>query len=170
MANFNIKSYIPSIITFIRIILSPILFLTIVNNFSIYSIIIFLFAILTDVVDGYVSRRWNVSSSRGAYFDVTADFILVLAGFTALVIKNIYPSWILIIIIFMFLQFIITSRSRIPTYDPVGKYYGAFLFLALFIGLIINITIINTFLTIIIVIFTIISIISRFIYFLKHRN
>jgi phosphatidylglycerophosphate synthase len=78
MANINIKGYTPSIITFIRIILSPILFLTVIYDFFIYSLIIFFLAIVTDVVDGYISRRWNVSSSKGAYFDVTADFILVL--------------------------------------------------------------------------------------------
>jgi hypothetical protein len=42
--------------------------------------------------------------------------------------------------------------------------------LALFISLIINIATVNLLLTIIIVIFTIISITSRVIYFLKHKN
>ena len=170
MSNNRVKNLTPSIITGIRVILAPILFLTIINDLLLYSLIIFLFAIITDVLDGYISRKWEISSSKGAYFDITADFILVLAGFSAFVIKDIYPFWIIIIIVFMFIQFIITSRSKILVYDPVGKYYGAFLFITIFIGLIINDSIINLTLTILILIFTLISIMSRVLFILKHKS
>ena len=170
MSNNRIKSLTPSAITCIRIILAPIFFLTVINDLLIYSFIIFITAMITDFLDGYISRKWDVSSSRGAYFDITADFILVLAGFSAFVIKDIYPFWIIILIIFMFTQFILTSRSKILIYDPVGKYYGAFLFLTIFIGLIINNIFINLLLTILIVIFTVISVASRVLFILKHRE
>jgi CDP-diacylglycerol--glycerol-3-phosphate 3-phosphatidyltransferase len=170
MSNYRVKSLTPSIITSIRIILAPIFFLTVINDLLIYSLVIFLFAMVTDVLDGYFSRKWDVSSSKGAYFDITADFILVLSGFSAFVIKDIYPSWILIIILFMFIQFIITSRSKNPIYDPVGKYYGAFLFITIFTGLITNNFTINMFLTILILIFTVISITSRLLFIFKHKG
>ncbi len=170
MSKNRVKSLTPSVITGIRVILAPIFFLTIINDLLLYSLIIFLLAILTDVLDGYISRKWNVQSSKGAYFDITADFILVLAGFSAFVIKDIYPFWIIIIVIFMFIQFIITSRSKTLVYDPVGKYYGVFLFITIFIGLILNNSTINLLLIILIVIFTVISITSRVIFILKHKK
>ena len=164
----TVKGVIPSILTMIRIILAPIFFISIIN-FPIYSISIFGFAMLTDIIDGYLARKWNVTSSKGAYFDITADFIFVIAGFSAFIINGIYPFWLLIIIIFMFIQFIITSKSKNPIYDPVGKYYGAFLFFSIFINLIINNITINSLLTIIIVLFTIISITSRFLFIFKKK-
>ena len=165
----SVKCVIPSILTSIRIILSPIFFIAVINYFYIFSICIFAFVMITDFVDGHLARRWGVNSSRGAYFDSIADFIFVLTGFLAFIIKGIYPFWILVIIVFMFLQFIITSKLKNPIYDPIGKYYGAFLFLSIFINLIINNITINLLLTIIIVLFTIISIISRFLFIIKHN-
>ena len=162
-----VESVIPSILTIIRIILAPVFFISIINYSPIYSISIFGFAMITDVVDGYLARKWSVTSSTGAYLDITADFIFVIGGFSAFIIKGIYPFWLLIIIIFMFIQFIITSKSKNPIYNPLGKYYGAFLFLSIFINLIINNITINSLLTLIIVLFTIISITSRFLYIFK---
>ena len=167
-SKFTIEKLIPSGITALRIVLAPFFFLAVINDFFLYSIGIFVFAVATDAIDGYFARKWSLKSLNGAYFDVTADFILILAGFSAFVIKGIYPFWILFIIIFMFLQFIITSKSRIPIYDPVGKYYGSFLFLTIFIGLTTNNPYLNSFLTILIIVFTFISITSRFIFIIKH--
>ena len=170
MSKNSVKNLTPSVITGIRVILAPIFFLTIINNLLIYSLIIFLLALVTDFLDGYISRKWDVFSSKGAYFDITADFILIMAGFSAFVIRDIYPFWIIIIIVSMFIQFIITSKSKILVYDPVGKYYGVFLFIIIFIDLIINNSSINLLLVILIVIFTVISIISRLLFILKHKD
>lgn len=170
MSKKSIQILIPSGITSIRIILAPILFFTLINNLILYSIFIFVLAVTTDAIDGYVSRKLNVSSSNGAYFDVMADFILILASFSGLVITGLYPFWLIIIIVLMFLQFIITSKFRIPVYDPIGKYYGSFLFIVIFISLIIINPILYFLLTMLIVIFTVISITSRFLFMLKNKD
>jgi len=49
------------------------------------------------------------------------DVPMVLAAFSAFVIKGVYPFWTLLLIGAMFLQFILTSGLRRPVYDPVGK-------------------------------------------------
>jgi len=64
-------------------------------------------------------------------------------------------------IVFMFFQFILTSKTKIPVYDPVGKYYGLFLLVIIFITLLSPENSIHSILLILLVIFTIISIISR---------
>jgi phosphatidylglycerophosphate synthase len=93
-------------------------------------------AIVTDMLDGYLARRLKVASSFGAYWDVTADFLFVLTAFTTFVRHGLYPSWILLLIGAMFVQFLLTSRQGRPVYDPVGKYYGAFLFVVIGITLV----------------------------------
>lgn len=169
-SNFGFVKLIPSIITIFRIVLAPILFYTLLNDLFSYSLIIFVTALISDAADGYLARKYNSTSSVGAYLDITADFILVLAGFTAFVLNGVYPFWVLIIIIFMFLQFLITSKFQILIYDPLGKYYGLFLFLIIFINILINDTFLNFILTIILVIYSIISIVSRFLFILKDGN
>jgi len=165
--NSCFRNRIPNLITLIRVILAPIFFFIVLNYSNIDSIFIFILTIITDGLDGYTARKLNLTSSFGAYFDVTADFIWIFAGFLAFVIMGLYPAWLLIIIVLMFLQFIITSKFKIPLYDPLGKFYGSFLFLTIFIGLISNLPLINTFITILIVIFSIVSMLSRFLYLIK---
>jgi CDP-diacylglycerol--glycerol-3-phosphate 3-phosphatidyltransferase/cardiolipin synthase len=104
---------------------------TFLNNLTMWTLGIFLFACLTDALDGHLARRLGASQYLGPYFDATADFLLALAAFSAFVIKGVYPFWTLLLIGAMFLQFILTSGVRRPIYDPVGKYYGVFLFAAI---------------------------------------
>lgn len=88
-------------------------------------------AIITDLLDGWLARRLDACSTFGGYFDAIADFVLVTAAFGALTARGVYPPWMLLIIGLMFAQFILTSASKQPVHDPIGKYYGAALYSAL---------------------------------------
>ncbi|HEY0196724.1 MAG TPA: CDP-alcohol phosphatidyltransferase family protein, partial [Methanobacterium sp.] len=108
----KLEKLIPSILSSLRIILAFVLFYCYLNEMMVSSIIIFLFALSTDYLDGFIARKLNVTSDYGAYLDTAADFILITTVFLAFIITGIYPYWILIIIIFMFLQFILTSGIK----------------------------------------------------------
>ena len=171
----NIKKgfnrYIPSLITSLRIIILPLFLYAFFLNFKTFSFLVFLFLSLTDVLDGYLARKMNVSSYKGAYFDTAADFILLLTTFTAFVLKGIYPSWILFLMTFIFLQFILTSKIRMPVYDPVGKYWGTVLFGAALITLIFENMLLYGFITLFIFLFAIVSLISRYtVLFIRWRK
>ncbi|PKL66998.1 MAG: CDP-alcohol phosphatidyltransferase family protein [Methanobacteriales archaeon HGW-Methanobacteriales-1] len=169
----RLKNAIPSLVSIIRIILAPLFLIAFLENNLILSICIYTIAVATDAIDGYLARILDSVTPLGAYLDITADLILILTGFVAFTIKGIYPYWILILIIIMFLQFIITSKFKVPVYDPIGKYYGAFLFLVIFITLIADIfhnNYLNYILLILIVIFTAISLISRLFFIIKLKN
>ncbi len=169
MNSHNTLKNVPSLITSIRVIMAPFFFLTLMNSLLLWSAVIFTFAVLTDGIDGYFARKLDSASHSGAYFDVIADFILILAGFSAFILNGLYPFGLLLLITFMFLQFILTSQAQIPIYDPVGKYYGSFLFLVIFITLIFPNPLINRLLLILTAIFTIISIISRLLFIVKQK-
>jgi phosphatidylglycerophosphate synthase len=160
---------VPTGITTFRIMLSILLLDLIINNIKIWAIGIFLLAIITDAFDGYSARKLGVASDYGAYFDIIADFILVLVAFLTFIIIGIYPYWLLFLIILVFLQFILTSKFNVLVYDPVGKYYGAFLFVIILITLISPSTFYN-FLLVATVIFTIISLISRYLFFVFRKK
>lgn len=166
--NNKFKASIPSQISAIRILLAVLFFLVLSKDLTLATII-FTIAMLTDALDGYTARKLDSASSAGAYLDVTADFILVFAGFSGLVSLGFYPFWVILLVVFMFLQFLATSKTRKPIYDPVGKYYGFFLFLVILTTLTLQNQFLNVILVILMVIFTIISLSSR-LWFILHEK
>ncbi len=129
------RAFIVSGVVAARVACAALFVWTFISDLRTWSICLFLLACLTDALDGHLARRLRVSPSLGAYFDPTADLILVLAAFLAFVVKGMYPFWTLLLIGSMFSQFVLTSGLRRPLYDPAGKYYGVFLFVAIGITL-----------------------------------
>ena len=78
-------SYIPNFLTFLRLFAAPvlILYLIIDQSFSgkYFGLIIFIFIILTDFLDGYLARKFNTESNIGRVFDPIADKIMVILLF-----------------------------------------------------------------------------------------
>ena len=70
----------------------------------------------------------NSGTKFGAYFDATVDFIFIIGMFRIFVTAELYPYWVLPLILFAFLQFMITSSLKKEIYDPIGKYYGSLLY------------------------------------------
>jgi phosphatidylglycerophosphate synthase len=153
---------IVSIIIAIRFIAAPLFLYTFANGLTTWALCIFLVAVFTDALDGHVARRLGgISPFLGPYSDAVADFFLVLAAFSAFALKGLYPRWLLLLIVVMFAQFVLTSRLARPIYDPVGKYYGVFLFCAVGVTLVLPYAAVRQALLVIILGFTIASVISR---------
>ena len=68
---------IPDLLSMSRIVLC--LPLLIVDAMTIPFWVIYLIAGLTDILDGFLARRWGVESKFGARLDSLADFVFVLA-------------------------------------------------------------------------------------------
>ncbi|UYO98365.1 CDP-diacylglycerol--glycerol-3-phosphate 3-phosphatidyltransferase [Microbacterium sp. M28] len=61
--------------------------------------VLFVFAISTDWVDGYLARRYDIVSDFGKLWDPIADKLLTGAGFVGLAILGEWPWWVVIIIL-----------------------------------------------------------------------
>ncbi|MDT8781546.1 MAG: CDP-alcohol phosphatidyltransferase family protein [Candidatus Bathyarchaeota archaeon] len=120
--------YIPSLLSLSRIIILPFLVCSFIFNYTLLTFILFLLAIISDSLDGYLARKMNTYSKFGTYFDITADFIFIFGMFRLFVTLELYPYWILALVLFMYIQFLITSYFFKKVQDPLGKYYGSFLF------------------------------------------
>lgn len=127
----------PYAVSGIRILLSFAFFYAFVVGAVDVAIILYAIAFVSDIVDGRLARKMKTRSltSVEAYLDPAADFILVMASFSAFALREMYPAWILGVLAFMFLFFVISSSRKRPCYDPVGKYYGTFLLTAIGVSL-----------------------------------
>lgn len=103
---------LPNLLTLVRIFLVPLLVAVIVEqNFRItwdnrvviandfLALLVFLAAALTDLLDGYLARRWKQVTTVGTLLDPIADKLLISAALVSLVQTRLLPGWMVIVII-----------------------------------------------------------------------
>ncbi|MDO8525760.1 MAG: CDP-diacylglycerol--glycerol-3-phosphate 3-phosphatidyltransferase [Candidatus Omnitrophota bacterium] len=94
------------------------------------ALITFLFASLTDALDGYFAKKSGQVTDFGRFMDPIADKILVLSALLAFVEKGIIPAWMVVIIIFREvtvtgLRILGMSKGKVIPSDGGGKYKTA---------------------------------------------
>jgi len=90
---------VPNFITTIRIILTPIFVIYLINDQIITGLILLIISGVSDGVDGLVARLFNQKSKLGAYLDPVADKIILISAFVTLTIKGFLPAWITVMVI-----------------------------------------------------------------------
>lgn len=102
---------LPNALTLLRIFFVPLLVAVLVQEKAVYEIarwqfsnqmaalVIFLAAAGTDLLDGYLARRWNQITTVGMLLDPVADKLLVSAALISLVQIHLVPSWMAVLII-----------------------------------------------------------------------
>ena len=102
---------LPNKITMIRVILIPFFVFFMLTDFVPYSnviaVAIFIVASLTDTLDGYLARKYELVSNFGKFMDPLADKLLVSAAMICMSELGMLPAWVVIIIISR--EFIITG-------------------------------------------------------------
>jgi cardiolipin synthase len=90
---------VPNAITLLRITLVPVLaYLLLYGNYG-AAIWLLLGAGLSDALDGFIARRFNLCTSLGAVLDPLADKILIITTVLALAWVRLLPSWLAIAIV-----------------------------------------------------------------------
>src|SRR5271165_3355462 len=102
---------IPNLLTILRIFFVPLLVAALVQervalNFRGATITnvwlalaIFLCAASTDLLDGYLARRWRQITTIGTLLDPIADKLLISSALIALVQVRAVPAWMVILIV-----------------------------------------------------------------------
>ena len=165
--NLTIDSRVPSAVTAMRLGFIPLLVFLVSSGMLFYGAVLFLSLLCTDLLDGYLARKFALSTKFGTYFDVTTDFILVFCMFLTFNSKGFVPEWVLVLITFVFAQFVITSVYSDRIYDPVGKYYGSLLYGAIGLRFILSGQFFYDIATVGITGFAAASILSRAVSFIK---
>ena len=85
---------IPTALTLFRILLLPVMvivFYSPFNGSNVAAAIIFIAAAITDWLDGFIARRWNMGSAFGEFLDPVADKLMVGVTLFLLVQENPTP-------------------------------------------------------------------------------
>ena len=99
MARKALKRHIPNVLTSVRILLViPVAYYLFESNY-LYSLALFLFAGISDAVDGYLARRFLWTSNFGAWADPLADKLIVGVVFVVLAIQGLVPAWLVFVTI-----------------------------------------------------------------------
>jgi CDP-diacylglycerol---glycerol-3-phosphate 3-phosphatidyltransferase len=91
------------------------------------ALITFLAASFTDILDGYIAKKYNMVTNFGRLMDPMADKILVLSAFLAFVEMGLIPVWMIVIIIFRDvvvtgLRMSALAKGRVISADGGGKH------------------------------------------------
>lgn len=94
---------LPNKLTIFRVILVPVFLIFLLRPFGYWSnivaAIVFIVASATDMLDGYIARKYNMILNFGKFMDPLADKLLVDSALIALVALGRIEAWIVIVII-----------------------------------------------------------------------
>ncbi|KAK2791706.1 hypothetical protein FQN52_004622 [Onygenales sp. PD_12] len=80
---------IPNILTFSRLAAAPVIGYCILNGYDTAALSLFAYASITDLVDGYIARKFNQQTVVGTVIDPMADKTLMTIGVVCLALKYI---------------------------------------------------------------------------------
>ena len=138
------KENIPNILTIIRFILIPFIFTSVVNNDYLAALIIFTISAITDVLDGFIARKFNYITDLGKLIDPLADKLTQVSLLLSLAILKILPWWIFAIVFIKECVMVISASFLYKRKDVVvySKWYGklatVLFYLAIVVSLIVN--------------------------------
>ena len=131
--------YIPNILSCIRIALVAVFiycfFYDYPHNLT-AAVIVFLVAGLTDVIDGFLARRFKWISNLGKVLDPLADKLMQCTVLVCMTIKEIIPVWVVVPFILKELLilsgglFMIKKRSVVAVSNIYGKLTVVFFYAA----------------------------------------
>ena len=170
---------IPNFLSFLRILLVLPIIYSLQGELYLLAAFLFFLSSITDFMDGYLARRFELESELGAFLDLIADKILVITILVWLVFIYANQALTILSILIILREIIITSfryflilnnaDSELIKANKYGKFKTAFQFFSIFL-LILSPLYNNFYLTfslILLLISTLISYLSLIIYFLS---
>ena len=90
---------IPNLITIGRLVFVPLIVWLIIAGQPATAFWAFVIAGVSDAVDGFIARQFNLRSDLGAYLDPLADKALLVSIYVALALLNEIPVWVTILVV-----------------------------------------------------------------------
>jgi cardiolipin synthase (CMP-forming) len=90
---------IPNLVTLARILLVPVVVWAITAGEMRVAFFLFVAAGVSDAVDGFLAKRFGMTTELGAYLDPLADKAMLVSMYVALGIAQAIPRWLVILVV-----------------------------------------------------------------------
>jgi len=90
---------LPNAITIIRILLIPLFLYKVIQGEMVFATVVYLTAAISDGLDGFIARVWDLKTELGSFLDPMADKLLVTTSFVTLSVLDIIPLWLALAVI-----------------------------------------------------------------------
>ena len=90
---------IPNLLTILRVLLTPLLVILLLERRLSEALIVFIVAGVTDGLDGLIARLYKQKSRLGAFLDPLADKLLLATTYVLLAFLNLVPTWLTVIVL-----------------------------------------------------------------------
>ena len=90
---------VPNTLSLLRLLLIPVFVVVLFSGVPgayYYAAGIFLLASLTDILDGYIARKYNQITKLGRFLDPAADKLMKVTAMICLTVLGIVPVWVII--------------------------------------------------------------------------
>ena len=110
---------LPNLLTALRILILPFMAWAVLVDAGWAALAMFLGAGLTDVLDGWIARRFGLTSPFGTMFDLLADRLLTLVSLGALMVAAAFPGvWIGVPLVLIARNFVVAGlQQALPKRD-----------------------------------------------------
>lgn len=117
---------LPNALTTLRLLLIPVFLYLMAQNRMMPALFVFVFASLTDILDGWIARHYNLITDFGKLFDPLADKLMVLSVMGMLTCKGIIPLPAVILLLakecLMLLGGYLLLKKKVVVYsEHIGK-------------------------------------------------
>jgi len=118
---------IPNLLSLLRLLLIPVAVYLVVRGQDIAALLLILFGMVTDILDGYLARRLNQVTELGKIIDPLGDKLGTAALVVTLALYRDFPVWAAVFVIardvaILFgAAFFIASGQPIPTSNMLGR-------------------------------------------------
>ncbi|HEY8565394.1 MAG TPA: CDP-alcohol phosphatidyltransferase family protein [Beijerinckiaceae bacterium] len=90
---------IPNLITIARLLIVPLVIVMIGQGRWATAFVLFVVAGISDAVDGFIAKRFDMRSEFGAYIDPLADKALLVSIYVTLSIVGVLPGWLAVLVV-----------------------------------------------------------------------
>jgi cardiolipin synthase (CMP-forming) len=95
----DLRVSLPNLITLGRILLVPVIIWAITSGQMAVAFVLFFIAGVSDAVDGFLAKRFNMQTEIGALLDPLADKCLLVSIYIALGMTSEVPRWLVILVV-----------------------------------------------------------------------
>ncbi|MHB1315851.1 MAG: CDP-alcohol phosphatidyltransferase family protein [Christensenellales bacterium] len=117
---------IPNILTSFRILLIGVFVYLFCSDYYMWALAVYVVAVITDWLDGFIARKYNMITNIGKLLDPLADKCLLITALLCAYIKGILPWYILVAVaakeVIMVITGIILYKKNVVVYAKLlGK-------------------------------------------------